>query len=186
MIIVEGPDGSGKTTLIKELERGLRLRVQPRVVKEDTTTDIDLREWVEQDLFLNATDVRPRLYDRHRLISETIYGPIFRNLPEPGFSELQWMSEQLFRFYALKPTVIYCIPPMQTVIDNLKDDPKNVAVVDKTAAIYSSYLTRGTLDALHNNARTLVWDYTESNKDDMDRLIDHVLRLSQERNIAKN
>ena len=68
MIIVEGPDGAGKTTLIRQLqERWPDLAVAPRVVSKDAEAMVDLQEWVN----INLSDgPQYKIFDRHRLISE--------------------------------------------------------------------------------------------------------------------
>lgn len=69
MIIVEGPDGSGKTTLINQLAKEFELEVNPRVVSKETNELTDLKTWVEENI---AQGFQYKLFDRYRLISEFI------------------------------------------------------------------------------------------------------------------
>lgn len=161
MIVVEGPDGAGKTTLIKQLVEELGLPVAPRVVSKGAEAMTDLRTWVDQNL---DEGFQPRIFDRHRLISETIYGPILRHHQEPGFDQLKWIGPRMRRFYDLEPIIIYCLPPLEEVMKNISDDPDNVVVVDHIEAIYSAYVARAALDHTFAPGIVKVWDYTSSLK----------------------
>lgn len=156
MIVVEGPDGAGKTTLIQKLSEELEIPVAPRVVAQDTTTNIDMKQWVEDNLRGGA---QPIIFDRYRLISETIYGPILRSSAQPGFTDYKWMEEVTNSFYdQVSPFIIYCLPPLAEVKANIENDPDNVVVKDKIEQIYSAYAARASLD--NTFAQMRVWDYT--------------------------
>ena len=158
MIIVEGPDGAGKTTLIRQLQERYELEVAPRVVSKDTEAMTDLQVWVEDNVQRGFQDL---IFDRHRLISEPIYGPILRNKQSPGFTDFPWVSHMLWRFYKSNPVIIYCLPPLETVKANIANDPDNVVVADKIEAIYAAYAARASIDwgAAHST-NLVVWDYT--------------------------
>lgn len=164
MLIVEGPDGAGKTTLLTRMSHQLHLEVEPRVVTKDTEAMVDLRRWVDEDL---DRGFGRRLYDRHRLISEPIYGPIMRETQEPGFNDLYWMAPRINRFYSLEPIIVYCLPPLATVVHNIMNDPDNSAVLKHIEQIYSAYVARISLDTVINPANTYIWDYTKWAPGDM-------------------
>lgn len=156
MIIIEGPDGSGKTTLIRQIqEQYPDLQVAPRVVSKQTEAMVDMQEWVNINLSLG---VQYTLFDRYRLISEFIYGPILRKEQQPGFTSMTWAWHSLRRFQQLRPLIIYCMPPLEVVMQNIAGDPDNDRVWDHIMQIYTAYVQRATLDALNNNA--LIYDYT--------------------------
>lgn len=159
MIVVEGPDGAGKTTLISRLALELNLPIAPRVVSKDAEAMVDLQKWVDENL---EEGFQPRIFDRHRLISETIYGPILRYDQEPGFNEMAWLAPRMRRFYELEPIIIYCLPPFQTIWDNITDDPDNTAVLNKIRPIHSAYVSRAALDSVFAPGIIKVWDYTNS------------------------
>lgn len=162
MIIFEGPDGSGKSTLMHQLNDELKLPIAPRVVSKETEAMVDLQTWVDQNL---ETGFQPIIYDRHRLISEPIYGPTLRGTSqEPGFSDVTWLAPRLRQFYELKPVIIYCLPPLEVVQANLKNDPDNTRVLDKIEAIYTAYVARIALDYSLAPGKVYVWDYTRSLK----------------------
>lgn len=158
VIVVEGPDGAGKTTLIEVLKNELDLTVAPRVVSKETKATTNLRLWVDNNL---KVGFQPVIFDRYRLISETIYGPALRDTSEEGFDDMHWLAPRLNQFYRLRPIIIYCLPPLETVLTNTKDDPDNTAVVSKIRGIYSAYVARASLDLCFAPGSVYIWDYTK-------------------------
>lgn len=158
MIIVEGPDGAGKTTLIKSLQELTGFEVAPRVVSKETKALFDLQVWVEENLDTGDQDI---IYDRYRLISEFIYGPVLRVQQQPGFTDLDWTLNMLSQLYELEPIIIYCLPPLDVVKANLANDPDNTQVVNHIEQIYTAYLQRASLDVIMRPTRTILYDYTE-------------------------
>jgi len=158
VLIVEGPDGAGKTTLIKKLQAQFGLEVAPRVVSKDAEALVDLKHWVEDNVI---TAPHKLIFDRHRLISEPIYGPVLRGEQQPGFIDTHWMTAMLGQFYAGEPLIIYCLPPLETVKANIADDPDNMVVKDHIEGIYAAYTARAALDATLSPRSTVIYDYTE-------------------------
>ena len=162
IIIVEGPDGAGKTTLIRELSARYNIPIAPRVVsKEAEGLGGNGKAWVEENL---AQGFQYTLFDRHRLISEFIYGPVLRTEQEPGFTDMWWVYKSLQRFYSLGPLVIYCLPPLELVRANVLHDDDNSAVAKFIEPIYSSYLHRFAMDTFAG-FNPLVWDYNSDGKE---------------------
>lgn len=166
MIIVEGPDGGGKTTLITMLAEALDLEVEPRACTSENGIDMTtLANWVDNDLVRSG---RPRgLHDRYPLISEPIYGPLTRGRMADGFEDLDWLSTCLSTFYDLQPTIIYCIPPLDVMRANVQANhpmtTTHMREVNSAAkAIWHAYCHRAALD-LSSGEGTLVWDYTAPN-----------------------
>lgn len=159
MLIVEGPDGGGKTTLIRQLQEAFDIPVAPRVVTKDTKAMLNLRTWVDDNLDKGFQNM---IFDRYRLISETIYGPILRDKAQPGFDDLVWITPRMKRLYELRPTIIYCIPPLETVIKNITSDPDNKVVASKIEAIYSAYVARAALDYTFSPGIVKIWNYKTS------------------------
>lgn len=156
MIIVEGPDGAGKTTLIKNITEAYPdLEVAPRVVSKETKDLTDLQKWVDHNL---AQGFQYKLFDRHRLISEFIYGPVLRRVQRPGFTSGAWVHGSLRRFYMIKPVIIYCLPPLDVVRHNVVGDIDNSKVELHIEQIYTAYLQRASLDVTFAGA--LIYDYT--------------------------
>lgn len=162
MIIVEGPDGGGKTTLIKFLSELWELPVAPRVVSKDARAMTDLKQWVEINVSKGWQNM---IFDRHRLISEPIYGPILRSSQASGFDNVDWLSVMMHKFYKAEPLIIYCMPPLEVVKQNIQNDPDNEVVQDHIEAIYSAYAARAALDWHYSPLSMMVWDYTVHGKE---------------------
>lgn len=158
MIIVEGPDGAGKTTLIQKLTDITGFPVAERVVSKETKALFDLKAWVENNLDTGADEV---IYDRYRLVSEFIYGPVLRVEQQPGFVDLDWTLDMLSKLYEREPIIVYCLPPLEVVRANLMGDKDNEAVFEFIEAIYTAYLQRASLDAIMRPTRTILYDYTD-------------------------
>lgn len=167
MIIFEGPDGGGKSTLAKYISNKLGIEIAPRVVSKEATAMTNLVEWVEDNLNKGFQEV---IFDRHRLVSELIYGPTLRAELEPGFDDLEWLGESLYKFYDLNPIIIYCIPPMGTVISNVLQDDDNSIFHDNPTwipKIWSGYTTRYCLDTLISD-RVFHYDYLNEQNSGLD------------------
>lgn len=163
MIIVEGPDGAGKTTLILQMQARYGLEVASRVVDKEARAMVNLREWVDRNL---AEGLQWKLFDRHRLISETIYGPTLRQYAEDGFANPVNMMLWMRRFYSMRPLIIYCLPPLKVVKANVQDDPDNVVVAGKIESIYQAYAARAAIDNAFSPESTIIWDYTADGRED--------------------
>lgn len=177
MIVVEGPDGAGKTTLIQMLRQKTGLDVAPRVVSKQAEAMTDLKKWTEDNV---AKGWQPLIFDRHRLISEPIYGPTLRPKLEPGFDDVGWFYNQLYKFYAVQPVLIYCLPPLQQVWENVQHDPDNkvVASQDTITSIWGAYFNKAVTDL--TAGRAFLYDYTFDNARVIEEfLINYINRKSQ-------
>lgn len=154
MIIVEGPDGAGKTHLVDRLSNKLNLPVAPKVVDSNTNATVDLVRWVDYNINHGLSST---LYDRHRLISEPIYGPIIRGRLEPGFDDFFWLRTRQEQFRQLKPLVIWCLPPLDIVMHNVYGDTMNEVVAAQIQQIYWLYWN----EAAKWKSSMLRWDYTD-------------------------
>lgn len=179
MIVVEGPDGAGKTTFVELLKSYTNLEVAPRVVAQDTTAMVDLQRWVHDNVTKGWHET---IYDRHRLISEPIYGPVMRPAqPEPGFSDLSWFYAMLEAFYDCKPVIIYCLPPFETVWENVMRDENNGVFHtrgDAVRQIWTAYMNKACTEFALRRHETWVYDYTA---DDPMYYIRHIQRQIEKR-----
>jgi hypothetical protein len=175
MIIVEGPDGGGKTSLIGMLAERLSFEVMPRACTSDNGVDPGtLAEWVDRDLSL---PVHHRgFYDRHPLVSEPIYGPIIRGHMADGFSDVQWLSRSLATLRARDPFFIFCLPPVQNVLDNIAlghgHDTKHLRGVHTHGrALYEMYCMRAAQEASHPYSSVWLWNYMEASEAQFEELV---------------
>lgn len=160
MLIVEGPDGSGKTTLVNRLHKDLGLPISPKVVRSDTTAKVDLAQWTEANI---NRGFQHQIFDRHRLISEPIYGPVLRPRQHDRFLDAGWMSDMMWRFYASGPIIIYCLPHITTVwknVENPATDNEKVRDRGITEALYAGYVSRATMDFSRGVGRLFNYEST--------------------------
>ena len=159
MIVVEGPDGAGKSILVRRLCQEFNLEPEKRVVDKDTNPidDVSLKGWVDEDL---KAWPRAAIYDRHRLISEPIYAPIMRGRLADGFEDPIWFARQLNAFWRIHPIVIYCLPPPDEVARNvMRAETENEAVCRSIATIYWMYHINFCQNTFRENVMS--WDYTQ-------------------------
>jgi GTPase SAR1 family protein len=169
VVIVEGPDGAGKTTLIRELAHSLSLPIAPRVVSQGAEAMVDLKHWVETNL---AMGFQETLFDRHRLISEPIYGTLLRwDEQEPGFNDLTWLTGAQFQLRKIQPTIIACLPSLDTCLDNYVQEENNARLFDEKTykQLYWMYF-----HWVSNNPGVFVYDYRYDN----DRMVKDYIRAT--------
>lgn len=158
MLILEGPDGGGKTTLAREIHDWFDIPIAPRVVGQDTSAMTNLVDWVDTNL---EEGLQWQLFDRHRLISEPIYGTIVRNeMHAKEFLDTQWLTSRMQSFYDIAPIIIYCLPPLEVVKANLRNDPDNTVVAMYAEKLYAAYATRAAIDYALAPSTVVLWDYT--------------------------
>lgn len=159
MIIVEGPDGAGKSTLVETMREVLKYPVASRVVDKQTQALVDLQAWVEDNLMDGFEGV---IYDRHRLISEPIYGPLLRAGQNPWFFNTKWLGEMYQQFYLVRPIMIYCLPSRETVKANIAQDDTNAVPAPHIDAIYDLYCARAMQDKARGDELFVnIYDYTK-------------------------
>ena len=117
MIIIEGPDNSGKSTLIDSLVKDFNLLIAdkphgpPKNIADlvNRTSKLLLRQ-----------DSARYILDRHPLFSEAIYGPILRN--KNLWDENKTMRDALLNILDNANSegtvfIIYCRPPDEVVLN---------------------------------------------------------------------
>lgn len=172
MIILEGPDGGGKTRLAARLVEALpELQLMPKAVGHDQQVKVDLKLWVDQALSLGFG---PYLYDRFALLSEPIYGPIFRSDIRDEFTDQFWVMRSWERLRVIQPIVIYCLPPARVVAENVANDPDNLSVVGMAPQLWRAYYHQSLMTGLGHVFR---WNYMEQVNGDFGRA---VFRLARE------
>lgn len=176
IIIVEGMDGTGKTTLVQQLAN--RLEVKPRKFvgslgpgDDDYGWDLINRTKLEiaelETAFAKGRSVK-RLYDRFPLISEAIYGSVLRG--RNCFGGLYYPLRS--RLLALKTVIIYCRPNREVIQNNVRQAPQMDGVLEHFRKLLDSYdklfveLTESPV-----NSYITVFDYT---RDEVGELIDEI------------
>jgi hypothetical protein len=136
---------------------------------------VDLKRWTEENVKKGWQNT---IFDRHRLISEPIYGPILRDHSEPGFDDLHWFHSWLDEFYRLRPVLIYCLPPFEAVWRNVVGDEDNLVVRERATirAIYGAYLNKAVTDHVLERKNVWIYDYTDPQFDPRSLIIHTIQR----------
>ena len=139
MIVVEGADGSGKTTLAEWIceETGREYRRPPQEVLSSTEGPTPaLLDWWTEQLWLEQVQLKDGVYDRCVMISEPIYMPVMR--PKPLYQPSD--HERLMRrFIEVQPLIIFCNPPWSAIKENFKKHKLKGATIAKQAQIVWLY-----------------------------------------------
>lgn len=163
MIVVEGPDGSGKTQLVRSLQLMTGFPLMAKAVSSEMKATVDVPGYIETHL---AMGFGKRLYDRFALISGPIYGPLCGMRPPNHIfaDEIQsyiWKG----RFYnRVKPLLIYCLPPADIVRANVFSQQTENSVVTEMGVweqAYWAYRMKIDEDLLINHDNVYRYDYTQ-------------------------
>jgi hypothetical protein len=178
-IIVDGPDGAGKTDLIRDLSNHLGLPVHPRFVQSRTQPPDDLDQRVMDDLATPAFSdgYHTWIYDRHPLISEPIYGLVVRGELLGRFQYPSWL-DRMRATLADRCIVVWCLPPYAEVVSNVNPERDRADVVPKIYDIYQAYQRSHKMWT----GPFLVHDYTTAPAGSANRgtLISRIRRMAQE------
>lgn len=109
MIILEGPDNAGKTTLAKQLSKALGIPERHSERPNPAWTPVECLEHSSRQL-------RPQraILDRVYAISEPIYGPVCRGKSALGDKA----REAILDLYQRPYLIIYCRPRRATILQN--------------------------------------------------------------------
>lgn len=156
MIIVEGPDGSGKTTLVRELCKTFSLREGIRAKGNrdklwETTVDDTLKA------ITAAADYRKpvKVWDRMGNFSDPIYSNVQHRVTPFSAHALIHLRSLLS---AIQAPIILCLPPVEVTVANCGKTTQHEWVKHSEARIWYDYRR-----ALRNGVfpqSVIVYDYT--------------------------
>jgi thymidylate kinase len=154
VVILEGPDGAGKTTLARELVK----RYKGVYTHEGPVPSEKCMFTYYSNKYLSyLCQTQPVICDRFHT-GETIYGPIARGVSRLSDMQVDTLNGTMFRF---KTPQVICLPPFYTARENYaekmkeKDDYlKNTVLFDR---VYEAY------HKLSLNRFYTVYDYTQVN-----------------------
>lgn len=128
IIIVEGMDNAGKTTLCQFLAKQLRA-VYIKVERPRRAVDLLAYQHILETANAYSGMV---VTDRHVAISEPIYGPICRGKHDLKQEEIDLCAN---RFQAL----IYCRPPLALIMKTIAERPQMSGVEEHTEQLVEAY-----------------------------------------------
>ena len=117
MIVLEGPDGSGKTSLLQNLVAHFKLPQHERACTSSGPID-EVARWAHKDVTTLHTQPLS-IYDRHPLISEYTYAnAIPERAVRPDF--VSGWAPKLLQQFSQSVLLIMCIPPFSEVVKNVR------------------------------------------------------------------
>ncbi len=134
LIVVEGVDGAGKTTLIDSLASHSKRpfwRIQGLNPYRDSAPLESFLRWLKT--IPPHVDI---VCDRIPLISEPIYGTILRS-----FDRMEYLgAKEIDEFFQLPHLrIIYCRPSRYKLIDSVQKNPQLAGVVEHLDALLNQY-----------------------------------------------
>lgn len=143
MIIVEGFDNSGKTTLVRQLSEDCKLLVMNNRRRPKSREDVI--DYV--DMVIPIANRFPVILDRFAPISEPIYGPICRDshlLTEDDVSQCLLSVARNRRKHQdggnnSAALIIYCRPKDSTVLGFKPEIPQMDGVIEKAQELLMAY-----------------------------------------------
>lgn len=171
MIIVEGPDGAGKSTLRERIQEDFNIELGPRASHSTNGPVPNLTKWVDHDLMEWGSSPL-KIYDRYPLISEPIYGTIVRGEVDDKFTS-SWLRNRINLMRSMS-LVIWCLPPLDVVRNNVHDplDPQMNGVQANIDAIWMLY-------SMHASMWTgpgMTYDYNHPNQEPRDTQLANLIR----------
>jgi hypothetical protein len=117
-VIVEGCDGSGKTTLINQLSRdlGVPIKSWPEARNDYPTTGVHRRVFSSLAYEISASNKEPPVLHDRLYFSERVYGKLLRGQVQFNSYQQRLIEETL---WALKIPIIFCRPPLEVVKANV-------------------------------------------------------------------
>jgi hypothetical protein len=137
MLIVEGPDNAGKSTLIGQIKETFNIESIHAGGPPKNLRDIETRRAAA---FKNC--LIGIVQDRNYLISDIVYGSVLRK--SPCYNNFRLLLQML----QLKPLVIYCRPRLEQLLEMKNHEVK-------------AHETQEHVDSVVENQKTIVEHYDE-------------------------
>lgn len=143
-IIIEGPDGAGKSTLAKHFEsRGWKLAPRACTSEGGSLSICDTMQWVYRSLRWDGY-----VMDRHPIFSEYVYD---RALERETLHT--WSTDYIIPTL-LQSVVVYCRPPGPVIRDAAASTPQMRGVLQRIGRIIDEY------DSLFRLIPAIRYDWT--------------------------
>lgn len=169
MIVVEGMDNSGKTTLVQQISSRYNLPIQPSLGPPDAEKTLQILSQ-----FLLATDLK--IYDRLVAFSDTVYGAVLRKRVVTDPLQWTWIA----RVIKQEPFIIYCRPPTEKVLD-FGDREQMTGVVNRARVLLHRYdQLFDDLEAFFGLGVYIKYDWTnEESAQVLWRTLDHYVEVQR-------
>lgn len=157
LIVIEGPDGAGKSTLIEQLRANSSQYYV--IVRSGHPPSLEAHDRFVLGVRALSYIVKPEhvLCDRHQAISERVYTPLLRRVAfnPPG----------LLRSWEEIDIVVYCRPQVLTILRNSKAQRQMEGVGDSLARIVGAY--DQTMAVVEQHTRVIKYDFEATTVDQL-------------------
>jgi GTPase SAR1 family protein len=171
MVIVEGPDGAGKTTLVAQIVKKYpKFKMSPYEKRDQAWFDKS-RQRTYKALADCVYGLHTKLYDR-LFYSELIYGEITRGRTLFSPYEKDFVERCLRTFGS---PMILCMPPLEVVKMNVGRTEQHDFVAENIDKIYRAYAN------LIYAPGCILYDYTTTPFEYVTSEIDLYLKLKEKR-----
>lgn len=152
MLIIEGLDGVGKTTLVNYFQsEGMK-----KLHFDYDSKNIDLL--LKYLMVLKSTNAKSLILDRS-FISEMVYGPVMRKMCKLSLDDYIYL---LKKYDSIGTKVVYLIAPKEVLLERRKNDNQDYEMLEKkydelnneynNVIVYSSkFINITTFDTSENN-----------------------------------
>lgn len=156
-ILIDGMDGSGKTTLADQLMEflGDNGHLIVGYNRDHTPGKSPMPTWWMEKLAENPME-KVVVHDRF-FYPEFVYGPVLRNKMDMPVAVRKYVQEFL-RKYAF---LIYCRPPAQIIDRDSKTNDQMIGVHEKFKDLLIAYDKLMLEEAPHYNGNFMKYDWTE-------------------------
>lgn len=171
LIIVEGCDGSGKSTLVQKLRRELpynwvcQSQGYPRTA-ENASRGAQWLEAAPPEFFI--------ICDRHPLLAERVYGPIIRN--ENIFLGTAFEDMENVLDFLHGALVIYCRPPITVIEQGVRTQRQMEGVSTHLRSLVSEYDLLMREVAKSDGPRVVEYNW----EDPRMRIVEYILKWAKE------
>lgn len=138
LIIVEGMDNTGKTTLIQELIRTVgRGTLMAKVSLGPFKSSLEQLQWTYNQLKKAEEGNDLIVYDRFLPICDIVYGTVLRD------NKTIWTldSAELKALRELNPLIIFCNPGIEKILETMNEREQLEGVADNARVLLAMYKT---------------------------------------------
>lgn len=160
LLLIEGMDNTGKTTLARSLRDTLKWPLLADATVRGKDLGQKIKWHMHQMVLAQDNDI---IFDRHSIISEHVYGTVL--LGKNILAESPDWPALLQHFKRTRPLIIYCRPPDEVVLKFEDGREQMGGVVENGKRLLDMYDM--TMEQVFNYVPVVKYDYTTSKVEDI-------------------